>query len=754
MRLIRITYFKKTLFLLYYILLISSSVIYAQTPPVIVAGSIINAVPGTSSIPIPISVTGFTNISKFNFTMKFDTTKVRYTSAITNSTLTGMTVTYTRPTSLSTEGKLVFAWTGVANISLIDGTDIANLTFSYVTSTGILGWAYTYGAICKIYTLVGATQTALDDTPKDVYYKNGGISNRSALVTTAPIISNPSVGTVLVPITATGFTDIGAMTLNFEYDPTILTFVSYTKNPAFNSSFVLGDNLGTGGKRKITIQWYGTAFSLANGSTLCTVNFNYLAAGTSCALKWTDNGGSCEYADGAGNILVDMPTATYYKNGSLGIPLLSVFLRKGSNCGEFNVNLKSPQNLQSNLTKIIFTIRWAATAGSDVQLKDIVSNWSGLQQLGNRELYGGYYYVTFQSLTSYAVNFLANTENTIMTFRHNGIGDGSADFTIIASDYNTIYPALNTAWYIEVNSITATGSITNDANSVSLNCGIYLKDFLQGPYNSSTHLMDTVLSFRNYIPLTHPYNVTPWFYAGLEHIHTYPKGIVDWVLVELRTGTVANTILERRVALIKKDGSIVDTNGTSAVIFKNFIPGNSYYVVVYHRSHIPVMTANAISLPNTLATKHDFTINPSTNVYSTTNDGVILLETGVYGQIAGDVYTDNQIKYSGSDNDNGYIMAKINSIANPPVYFSSTISGYYAEDVNMDGVVKYSGSQNDQSVIISNIDFLTNPTYLNSVYSGQVSVSSSLKSSIDIFKDIKRKEYLFIKPYLLYFKKR
>ncbi len=742
MRLAKITYYKKVFIFLYSILLISTTMIYSQTPPVIVAGNITNAVPGASSLPIPITVSGFTNISKFTLTMKFDTTKVRYTSSTTNSSLTGMTVTYTRPTLPSTEGKLVFAWTGVANISLIDGTAIANLTFSYVTATGILGWAYTYGSTCKTYTFVGGIHTALVDTPKDVYYKNGGISNRTAPITTATIISNPSPGTVLVPITATGFTDIGAMTLNLEYDPAIITYVSFTKNALFNSSFVLGDNLGTGGKRILTIQWYGTAFSLASGSTLFTLNFNYLTAGTSCALKWSDTGPSCEYADGAGNVLIDMSTSTYYKNGSLGIPMLSIYLRKGSNCGAFNVNLKSPQNLQSNLTKINFTIKWVANSGSNVQLNDIVTNWSGLQQLGNRELYGGYYYVTFRSLTSYAVNYLANTENTIMTFRHSGIGDANVDFTIISSDYNTLYPAINTACAVEVNSISATGSITNDANSVSLNCGLYLKDFLQGPYNSTTHLMDTVLSFKNYIPFNQPYNVLPWSYTGSEHIHSYSKGIVDWVLVELRSGTAANTILERRVGLIKKDGSIVDTNGTSAVIFKNIVSGNSYYVVVYHRSHLPVMTASAIALPNTLATKHDFSINPSTNVYSTTNDGVIPLETGVYGQIAGNVYTDNQIKYSGSDNDKGYIISKIISIASPPVYLTSTISGYYAEDVNMDGVVKYSGSQNDQSLIISNIDFLINPTYLNSIYNGQVPVTTSFKSLIVILNDIKSHNFL------------
>jgi len=325
-----------------------------------------------------------------------------------------------------------------------------------------------------------------------------------------------------------------------------------------------------------------------------------------------------------------------------------------------------------------------------------------------------------------------------LTFRHTGTGDGYADFTIIPSDYNTVAPGINTAWYAEVASLRATGSITNDANSESLNCGLYLKTFLQGPYNAVTHLMKTDLATANYIPLTQAYTITPWLYTGAEHVNTYPTGTVDWVLVELRTGIAANTSVGRRAGLLKSDGSIIDTNGTSPLVFHSFTPGNAYYVVVYHRSHMPVMTATALTLPNTSVTKHDFTTTPATNVYSTTNDAVVLLETGVYGQMAGSLNTDNKLKYSGSANDRGLIIAKITNIYTPPpATLNSTITGYYAEDTNMNGMVKFSGPLNDQAIIFTNIDALTNPTTLNSFYQGQVPVSYTTKMGDSTIKDIK-----------------
>jgi hypothetical protein len=142
---------------------------------------------------------------------------------------------------------------------------------------------------------------------------------------------------------------------------------------------------------------------------------------------------------------------------------------------------------------------------------------------------------------------------------------------------------------------------------------------------------------------------------------------------------------------------------------------------------MPVMTASAINLPNTGATLHDFTANPSVNVYSASGSGVIPLETGVYGQISGELLYDNVLRYSGKNNDRAKIFSRINDVYSPPpAVLNSVITGYYNEDLNMDGIVRYSGPKNDQAITFSNIGMLTSPpTYLLSVYVGQVPVSYS-----------------------------
>ena len=123
-----------------------------------------------------------------------------------------------------------------------------------------------------------------------------------------------------------------------------------------------------------------------------------------------------------------------------------------------------------------------------------------------------------------------------------------------------------------------------------------VKVYLQGSY-AGGGTMTTSLNSAEMVPVHHPYNDTLgiWNYTGSERIYNLPSDIVDWVLVELRTGTAANTTVGRRAALLKSDGSIVDLDGLSQVKFKGIVPG-SYYIVIKHRNHLPIMSANPVNL--------------------------------------------------------------------------------------------------------------------------------------------------------------
>ena len=146
----------------------------------------------------------------------------------------------------------------------------------------------------------------------------------------------------------------------------------------------------------------------------------------------------------------------------------------------------------------------------------------------------------------------------------------------------------------DTNGCSTTENTGNTINVSVAKCGEF-QAFLQGTYDSINNNMHTGLTGN--IPLSQPYNVAPWYYNGIESVSAMDGSVVDWVLVELRTDT--ETSFERKAALLLEDGSIVQYNNiTQGVHFENTVDGNSYYVVVYHRNHMPVMSTNALVLDN------------------------------------------------------------------------------------------------------------------------------------------------------------
>jgi PKD repeat protein len=309
--------------LLHGLLLLSSSQLPAENAPVTFAANITNAIPGTSSVPVPVKVTGFTDIAKFTLTMKFDTTRVRFVSATTNPLLPGMTVTYTKPAGGFLLGKLVLSWTNSSNFSLADSSTLADLVFSYTTGTGLLTWYFVGGEINEYKRYIAGTLTKLNDDPKYQYYKNGGISNRAAPVTTISTVTNAVPGQVSVPITANNFTDIGSCSLNFDYVSTGLTFTQGTASSSLPGASIGDSDLGNG-KHRVTFGWYGASgVTLANGSVIMTIKFTYINGNT--PLEFYDDSESCEFTDEVGDVLIDLPTASYYHNGGVTPPLVAGF---------------------------------------------------------------------------------------------------------------------------------------------------------------------------------------------------------------------------------------------------------------------------------------------------------------------------------------------------------------------------------------------------------------------------------------------
>ena len=195
------------------------------------------------------------------------------------------------------------------------------------------------------------------------------------------------------------------------------------------------------------------------------------------------------------------------------------------------------------------------------------------------------------------------------------------------------------------------------------------KVFLQGPY-AGGDTMQTTLWQNNLIPKSQPYNTLTWNYSGTESVSTIPPGAVDWVLVELRTGTTSFT----RAAFIKSDGTLVDLDGKCPVRFSGISAG-AYYIVIKHRNHLAAMSASPVSLPNSLA--YDFTTG-SDKYYGSTL-GTVELETNAWGMIAGDGNGNGQVQ----NNDSEEIWKPDNGI-----------SGYKNADYNMNGEVQNNDNEN------------------------------------------------------------
>jgi hypothetical protein len=209
-----------------------------------------------------------------------------------------------------------------------------------------------------------------------------------------------------------------------------------------------------------------------------------------------------------------------------------------------------------------------------------------------------------------------------------------------------------------------------------------VKVFLEGPYNGLT--MNTSLYSQGVIPLTQPYNIGPWTYSGAESVTSIPPDVVDWLLLDLRTGVEASSIIGRRAAFLKSDGSIVDLDGSSAVSFPG-VPDGSYYLAIHHRNHLSIMSAAPLSFSNgNISTNYDFTTGQDM-AYGT--NAMIDLGGG-YGMYAGDA-------------NNSFIVTAADIT---PVIANLNTSGYNDADINMSAIVTAADITN----IISNLNKATN----------------------------------------------
>jgi PKD repeat protein len=120
--------------------------------------------------------------------------------------------------------------------------------------------------------------------------------------------------------------------------------------------------------------------------------------------------------------------------------------------------------------------------------------------------------------------------------------------------------------------------------------------FLEGPFNGTgmTPYLNSMM------PLSQPYNISPWYYTGTETVAAIPyPNVVDWVLVELRdaadaASAASATMMDRQAAFLLSNGKVVALDGVSHLQFNNSLTQN-LFVVIWHRNHLGVMSSDFIS---------------------------------------------------------------------------------------------------------------------------------------------------------------
>jgi len=237
-------------------------------------------------------------------------------------------------------------------------------------------------------------------------------------------------------------------------------------------------------------------------------------------------------------------------------------------------------------------------------------------------------------------------------------------------------PLTGTAYYV-VTAFDFNGNESEYSNvaQVSYSPGVVLnlKIFLEGPFMGA--VMNTMLNNWGYLPLSQPYNISPWNYTGSEAVASIPNAnVVDWVLLELRETTggpgtaTSATVVARKALFILANGDLVDVDGVSLPVINITVTAN-LYAVIWHRNHLAVMSSTPL-LPSGGVYTYDFTTGA--DKFYGGMLGCKQLGPGKWGMISGDGNANKQVNNSDK-----------NDVWRP----QSGTSGYKSGDFSLDGQV-------------------------------------------------------------------
>ncbi len=191
---------------------------------------------------------------------------------------------------------------------------------------------------------------------------------------------------------------------------------------------------------------------------------------------------------------------------------------------------------------------------------------------------------------------------------------------------------------------------------------------------------------------------------------------VDWIFIELRDKSNPANVVATRSAIVQRDGTVIDIDGSSCIRFPSLLI-DDYYVAVRHRNHLGAMTATAIpAVVFNCSSSVDFTTMTDAQLWNNAGyDGLeqAILDDGKRALWSGNANGDNKVKYQGGTNDRTLIQSDVVNFPNNTtlnVNYDQAF-GYFSGDINLDSKAKYQGSANDRTILQSLVlGYLLNTT--------------------------------------------
>ncbi len=253
----------------------------------------------------------------------------------------------------------------------------------------------------------------------------------------------------------------------------------------------------------------------------------------------------------------------------------------------------------------------------------------------------------------------------------------------------------------------------NDQNDHALYITLDIHIFLEGAYEPSTEKMHTRLNEEGYLPgqapvtffgtpteAGQPYKAKPWNYFGSEGLELdsnlpdndgfagYPLELTDYVLLSLRSDKNFESEVCRIAAALMKYGQLVYFEGQNCCELDTL---QSYFVVVEHRNHLPVMSYEIVNFQGATLS-YDFRIQDSyRNLFGR---GQKEIAPGIYVMYAGNGDQSKTTSSAVDINVRDYSFWSQKSGLN---------SSYYIADYDLNGDVNV----NDQRLALVNNGVLT-----------------------------------------------